>query len=553
MIIDYRLSTTFISYLLLSISLTVLLSACQFSPSAKTITIEVDGDTQTVSTETETVRAVLQENNIAINELDRVKPDLYTSLYPDLTIIITRITQELVTEIETIPFEQQTVINEALAPNESRLAQLGVNGEVELSIRVTYEDGLPINRTEINRQIITPAIPEIVIQGPQGDLTPVAFDGTIAYLSNGNGWLLRQNSSNRRAIVTAATFDEHVFALSPDGRYLLYTQPISETLDTPLNQLWLVSTTIIGEEPQPLNLEGVIETIWSPVVTQSLIAYSTAERVANAPGWRANNDLWLVNPLVTPLKPTQLITANMSGLYAWWGTSFSWSPDGSMIAYSRPDEVGIIHLFKTTTPVSYTITPLVSFAPVETLSEWAWVPQISWSPDSKFIATVVHGHTAEQETPQSNQTFDLWLFDTTGTLSVKIATDVGMWSNPVWGKEGLAFGQATTPQQSVNSRYKIHWVDWDGSNQKTLFPYQSEPGVYAPQLKWSAEGDWLMFVYNGNIYQTHYQGASPRQLTSDSQVVKLQWSQQTVNINTPTITTSSITTTTTSSITIKTE
>ena len=501
------------------------LVACQNSPTAKNVTLKVDGQSRSLTTEATTVRELLAEAKVTLSNLDHVKPDLYTTLDDGLTIIITRVTEEVVVRHEIIPFDQQIVTNEALAPNETRLAQLGVNGEEAISVRLVFENGVQVSQTEISRQVVTPAVPEIMVIGPVRELPPVAFEGTISYLSNDRAWLMRDNTNNRRILANGSQFDGHVFELSPDGRYLLYTQPISNQIDLPLNELWLASTTIVGEEPQPLKLTGVLHAAWSPIISPALIAYSTAERTVSAPGWKAHNDLWLFNPLAKSAKPLAILPPNTEGLYAWWGSHFVWSPDGQRLAYARPDQIGII-TFTVQSPLTYNITPLFTFTPFETLSEWAWTPSLSWSPDGQFIAATVHGRPVATESAAESQQFDLWLLQVDDTLRVKIAPQVGMWANPVWGQWGIAFGEALEPFQSVNSRYKIQVIDRDGSNKKQLFPFQSEPGVRLPELQWSADGQELLFVYNGNLYQTSYNGAPPTQLTLDSQINHLRWVAQ---------------------------
>lgn len=500
----------------------VMVSACELSADDyHQITVQVDNQQQILRTNAQTVREVLAETGITLTDLDRVKPDLYTLITPHMAITVTRVSEEMMTQNETIPFEQQTIVHETLPPNETRLAQLGVNGTEQVSIRIVYENGIPINKTEIARQVITPAIAEIVVIGPQIDLPPVGVDGTVAYLSNGAAWVMRDSSNNRRPLNLQAHFDEHVFALSASGTQLLYSQAITGDADTPLNQLWLASTTIVGEQPTPLNIHGVLAAAWSPKINKPLIAYSTAERTNSTPGWRANNDLWIVNPLDKPLRPQKIVSANAGGLYGWWGTRFVWSPDGDKLLYSRPDEIGVITVTQSQ-PAEGGATSLAKFAPYETLSDWVWVPQASWSPDGQFIATPIHGSLDSAEITNSNQ-FDLWLFSVDKKFQVKAASSVGMWSNPVWGRLGIAFGKAVNPLQSVNSRYEIQVIDHDGSNKQRLFPVRSEPGVYLPTLTWSTHGTELLFVYNGNIYQADYSRKSLQQVTLNTKVSQLQW------------------------------
>jgi len=395
----------------------VLTAACQTQPNQ--VFIDVDGGRQSLTTEAATVRNALDETDVVLGPLDKVSPDLYVELEPGMVNVVTRVTEKIETDRNTIPFEKQTVVNEALAPGDTRLAQLGVTGEEEISVRVVFEDGEEVGRTEISRGMVIEPMAEILVVGPQDELPPTQFEGTIAYLSNGNAWLMRESSSSRRALTTEGDLDGHVFSLSPDGRDLIYTKSISDDLDLPLNELWLASTTIVGEEPITIGISGVLDASWSPVVTQTLIAYSTADRTASVPGWRANNDLWLLDTSTKKQNPVQLIEPNTKGLYPWWGTTFTWSPDGTKLAYARADQIGVVQLTVSDT-LTATVTPLVDFAPLETYSEWVWVPGISWSPDSQFIAATVHGPPLSSEPAEESQVFDLWLHGIDGTISARV-------------------------------------------------------------------------------------------------------------------------------------
>jgi len=494
--------------------------ACQTQPNQ--IFIEVDDSRQALTTEAATVREALAEAKITLGPLDRAKPDLYAQLEQGLVIVITRVQEETEVRREVIPFERQTITNEALAPGETKLVQLGVNGEDEITIRVIFEDGAEVGRTEVSRQSVIEPVPEILVVGPQGELPSVPISGTITYLSNGNAWIMRDSSGSRRAITTRGNLDGRVLDLSPDGRQLLYTSALTDEIELPLNELWLASTTIIGEKPVAAGIQGVLQAEWSPVISQALVAYTTAERVANPPGWKANNDLWLLDLRNPTTKPAQILPSNTPGLYPWWGTTFSWSPQGDQLAYARADEIGIVSLEAEESPDDR-VTPLLDFVPLKTFGEWVWVPGISWSPDGNFIAATVHGPPLASEPEDESQLFDLWLISVDGELKAKVAEQVGMWANPAWSEAGIAFGQAVNPLQSVNSRYSIQLMDRDGSNKRQLFPFQTEPGVQFPELTWSPERRNLLFTYNGKLYLTTSNGTPPRQLTTDGQASLPQW------------------------------
>lgn len=496
----------------------LLTTACQRSPNHVMIVVdeEVYADVLTYAS---TVRDLLNEENIALGELDRVEPDLYVSIKPEMTIQVIRVEEITESEINVIPFARRTVVNEALPIGEQRLAQLGVNGEEEIVTKVTLEDGIEVNRTEVSRTILQQPVEEVVVVGGEGSLPTINFKGIIAYLSGGNVWLMKDNNSSRRALTTSGDLDGRVFSLSPDGGQLLYSRVVTDVVDAPLNEVWLVNTIIVGEDPISLPLKGILYADWMPSISPTLIAYSTGERVLSQPGWRANNDLWLWDTSTEIAEAVELIPANTQGVYSWWGTNFVISPDGEQVAYAKANEIGVIDLISITTVASTSVTPLLTFAPFETNSEWVWVPALSWSPDNQFIATTLYGspHAPfETATADPEATFDLWFIKTDNTLKAKIWPQAGMWSNPVWYTDGVIFGRTNIPHR-VDDRYKLATVDRDGSNAQLLFPLGAEIGIQYPEIVWLSTGNQAVFTYQNNLYLLNQGLETLHQLTSDNQ------------------------------------
>jgi hypothetical protein len=509
----------------------LLSSAVACRPQEKQVFIEVDGTHSEVTTEATTVRQALAEAGVTLGDKDRVQPDLWQELRPGMTVVVTRVEERLEVVRETIPFQRRTVRNEAIPAGETRLLQLGANGEDEVTYRVVLEDGLEASRNEVRREPLKAPVEEIVVVGTRGDLTPVPIAGSLVYLSGGNAWAMRQVSSARRPLTAEGDLDGRAFSLSPDGRTLLYSRRYEGGgLEQPLNALWAVSTAIVGEKPISLGVEGVLYAEWSP--DNRRIAYSTAERSPGSPGWKAHNDLWVATLLTDTLanemalETSMVLTASEVGIYSWWGSSYAWSPAGTRLAYARPDQVGIIDLERRER------IPLLDFPVVHTYSEWAWTPALSWSPDGLFLATVLHGPPVGSEAPEDSPVFDLWVLGSDGSLKLKVADRVGMWAAPCWsrpetvaGRKNIqvAYSQAQNPLDSLNSRYDLYVMDRDGSNRQRVFPLGQEPGLELPQIAWSPDSHSIAFIYNGDLYALDLAGGPARQLTGDGQCSQLKW------------------------------
>ena len=463
---------------------------------------------------------------------------------------------------QNTPCAHRTVRSDAIALGETRLIQLGANGEEEVTYRLTLEDGVETQRRVARRVTITEAVDEIVVVGTRGSLTAVPISGTIAYISGGNAWVMRDTRGGRRPLTTEGDLDGWVFALSADGRRLLFTRRTGSGPSAPLNTLWIASTTVVGEPPQPLlGLEGVIYGQWA--ADRGSFVYSTAERTGGSPGWTAHNDLWLATlsesqassgeAISSTRQPTvaltatpgvtatvspeivvdtttaftiattgQVITGSNEGLYSWWGTNFALSPNREdQVAYADADRIGMINT------ASQQRTTLLEFPAFHTYSEWVWVPGLSWSPDSQFVASTVHAPAETGEDAEDSPVFDVWILSADGRIKVPLVSEAGAWARPIWSPRGnqIAYGLTQNPRNSQDSRYDLYVMDRDGSNKRKLFPPDDKLGLVAPQLTWSSDGDQLAVIYDGNLYVLDVADGRLYQLTGDGQSAQPRWAR----------------------------
>ena len=480
------------------------------------MTLVADGREQTIETAGGTVSSLLSEAGILIGPLDRVTPPETTALSDLLTVTVVRVEQNSLVITQTLPFGRQVVRDASVPSGETRLLQTGQSGILERHYRITLEDRRESERVLVRDVVVQPPRDEVRLVGARPQLENVPITGTLAFLSNQDAWVMRESSFQRRGLTVLGDLDGRVFALSPDARYLLFTRGVTES--DRLNSLWLVATTEAAPNPIPLNVSDLLWAGWAPKGRS--IAWTTAEVTEQAPGWRGTNDLWIADVTArnTLVSRRKVLEAEAGGGYGWWGTRYAWSPEGDVLAFSRPDSVGIVSV-----PEGKT-TQLLEFPAFRTFSSWSWNPALAWSPDGELLTTVVHdGSTGDK--PEESPLFHLVTVSPAGDLTATLSLEVGMWAAPTYSPDGerLLYGRAIIPYQSATSLYTLYRMDRDGSDQHPLFAPASGEGLEIPEWVWSPDGATIAFVQSGDIFVLNTASGAAESLSDEGTVTRVQW------------------------------
>ena len=496
------------------------------------VQVIADGSTQQVEVQAgSTAGQALEAAGMQVSNLDKSDPPVYTVLGDGDQVRLTRVREEFITEEVTIPFEQQIARNESLPVGETRLVQPGVSGIQELTYRILYEDGEEVSRSVVKSVILREAVSEIVMVGAQSAYAPLVIPGKLAYLAGGNAWLMEGTTANRRPLVTSGDLDGRIFSISPDGKWLLFSRKSSKAADVEINTLWAVSLARENLSPFNLGIKNVVHSaVWTP--SSANVAYTTVEPRSTAPGWQANNDVYKVvigNGWAG--TPQRIVEANSGGVYGWWGLELHYSPEG-ILSYARADEVGLVD------QQSGQLKPLLEITPVQTHSDWAWVPGMTWGADSQTLFVVTHAPPPNLVNAEESPFFDLTAASTANKAVMRIARQTGMFAYPSAsmlresGDENayqIAFLQAIFPEQSETSRYRVIVMDRDGSNQRIIFPPSDAPGLEPQRPIWAPlplEGqarDFLALSYQGNLWLVDSGNGAAFQVTGDGLITRIDW------------------------------
>lgn len=496
-----------------------------------TIPIQVDSHQTTISVPIgTTVQGALDRAGITLNQLDRIEPPGYTVLTEGQSIRVIRVKEEFQQEEVILPFESQVVQNESLPEQREMIIQSGKNGLLQRTYRIVYEDGQEVSRSIFKEERLVEPQAEITMIGVQKPFTPYPIPGRLVYLAGGNAWAMEKSTGDRRPVVTTADLDGRVFSLSPDGNWLLFTRKSSRPPSEEINTLWMINLEQEDARPIALRVSNIIHFAdWVP--GQGLtITYSTVEPRTTAPGWQANNDLFIARyaPTGMILETEKIIEANYGGAFGWWGTQFAWSPDGELLAYAQPDRIGLVDL------ETKSLKPLVDITPYQTRADWAWVTGLGWSPNHQVLYFNTHAPKPGLDNAESSPYFDLSARLVNNGLTLALVEKSGMFGYPVTsprladGSYLVAFLMNASREQGETGRYWLSVIDRDGSNLKRVFPDEGKLGMEPQKVVWSPEpieggSPWIACIYQGNLFLVNPVTGDYRQITGDGLIEKIDW------------------------------
>jgi resuscitation-promoting factor RpfB len=513
-----------------------ILSACVPAPQATqsfiSISINADQKQQTLKVPAgTTVQAALGEAGVILGNQDRTDPPLENIVTNQTKIDVIRVREAFDVNDVVIPFEHQVIHNESLPQGETLLIQPGINGTREITYRRVSENGKEVSNQEFKSTVIKESIPEIVMVGVQSPFAALPIPGHLAYLTGGNAWVMDASTGNRKPLVTSGDLDGYVFSLSPDGTWLLYTRKPNTGNSSIINTLWAVRTIDSAPKSIDLKVSNVVHYAgWIPNTANPTIAYSTVEPRSTAPGWQANNDLNILTFSLSGFLTNRktIVQSNSGGIYGWWGSIYTWSKDGSQLAYARPDSVGLVDI------KTGKLTSLLDLVPYQTHSNWAWVPGLAWSPDQNVLWTVNHMPASAGLSNEESPDFDMSAALVKSGQVLSLANQTGMFAYPspspfqIGNSYQIAFLKAIFPEQSDSSNYRLMVIDRDGSNRLDLFPEQGSPGIKAQEVIWSPKPRTgavysIAVLYKGNVWLVDSNGQQTNQITGDGTTTRVDW------------------------------
>lgn len=144
------------------------------------VTVNVDGESVTVSTLSQNVGELLSELGITLGEDDEVEPSADTPVSEGLTVDILRVEYKSYTKEETVAFSKKTEYSASLSKGTSKITQKGVNGKKS----VVYRE-----------KIVNGEITDKTVESENEFLAPVSQIMTVGTYTGGNTGVIKNSAA----------------------------------------------------------------------------------------------------------------------------------------------------------------------------------------------------------------------------------------------------------------------------------------------------------------------------------------------------------------------
>ena len=149
---------------------------------AKTVILNADSTSSSISAIGSTVADVISLAGISLDGDDYVEPTLDTAIEDGMEITVYRVTVKTETRKETIKFSTETKQNSDMDTGTSEIEVAGQNGEKQVEYRVTYINGREASKEELSSTVTKEPVTEVKVVGTkQGSVEPNGVQSANGY------------------------------------------------------------------------------------------------------------------------------------------------------------------------------------------------------------------------------------------------------------------------------------------------------------------------------------------------------------------------------------
>ncbi len=145
------------------------------------VEIVIDGQILPITSAEETVKDMLVAENITLGEEDKIEPAVEQALSSGMKVEITRVNKELVTEAQSIAYETETRNNSELKQGLEQVVQEGSEGERKITTEVVYENGKEVRRRVVEETVSKNPINKVIDIGTMAVVRPSRGSSDVEY------------------------------------------------------------------------------------------------------------------------------------------------------------------------------------------------------------------------------------------------------------------------------------------------------------------------------------------------------------------------------------
>ncbi len=333
----------------------------------------------------------------------------------------------------------------------------------------------------------------------------------VAFVSpDHNAYFWNENLASPTQLTT--TNDVQQALISPDGTRVALIRSsdwVSYSIDL-INSdgsglLTLVNPSNFAALPRPADTIASVPAHVSWVPDTNALAMTT--RITyEGPGSATGETLFLID--VTTSAMSALLSIESE-----WSWDYTYSPDGSMIAISRPEGLDIYN-----SSGSLMIANLVTFPFVNTASEYAFLAMPTWSADHPALAVVIPPQDPWSLTPADSKVYQWNTTDASANLN--FTTSMTYWPMEIASiapdlSKLLYLVRTGAPEDNM---FALKVVNIDGSGMSDVVV-----GEIYNLPDWSLDGG--TFFYHSNTAGSFFAqpGTAPVALPTFNQVRNVHW------------------------------
>lgn len=132
---------------------------------ASKIKIQADGKNIENYTLEKTVENAVNDSGLTLSRLDKTSPDRNSPVQNGISIVVTRINVEEVTQNEDIDFKTVTKTDSTMGWRKKNVTTPGEKGVRAVNYRITYKDGKEVSRVVLSKSVVKDPVMQVETQG----------------------------------------------------------------------------------------------------------------------------------------------------------------------------------------------------------------------------------------------------------------------------------------------------------------------------------------------------------------------------------------------------